>query len=186
MSGIDISTWGSFWVTFRLPVAMSLLGAVIGHYRKNGVIQFPIVSISYQRGPHLADLKSWFRPLRWVYLFIDFITYVIGLRWDKGRPREAVLIDLGFLGDMLVGVGTGILAKTGLSATNTTSVWATVSTSLLAGFAGLSYIQSMQLKDIHIGTDQRQKQLEAASRNAPTFAEGTQEPAASIEKDARK
>lgn len=57
------------------------------------------------------------------------------------------LFDLGFLGDLLIAIGTGILAKTALSMANTTDNFAVVSSSLLAGYAGLSYLKSKQNKE---------------------------------------
>jgi len=162
---IDLTSWHGFWVTFKLPIAMSLIGAVIGHYRKNGVIQMPIFSIKYKRGPHFKNMPNWLIPIRWMYYLVDLVTYVIGLRWDSERPREAIWIDLGFLGDMLVGVGTGILAKTALAITNNTNPYLVISTSLLAGFAGLSYILSRQSSDMAKGTQARQQQIDWLMQN---------------------
>ena len=34
MSDIDLSSWEDFWDSFHLPIYMSLIGAVIGHYRE--------------------------------------------------------------------------------------------------------------------------------------------------------
>lgn len=165
MNGLDLNTWSGFWETFRLPIAMSLIGAVIGHYRKNGVIQMPIVSISYSRGPHFADLKGFFRTFRVLYLIVDFIVYIFGLRWDSNRPRDAVWVDLGFLGDMLVGVGTGIIAKAGMTVTNTNNTYSVVSASLLAGFAGLSYVQWMQTSGMREGAKEREAKFELATQD---------------------
>jgi len=69
------------------------------------------------------------------------------------------MLELGFLGDLLVGIGTGILAKTALALTNTSNDFSVVSASLLAGFAGLSYIQTLQTKGIRTGGDERVQQF---------------------------
>ncbi|UQD52322.1 hypothetical protein C0971_10090 [Bacillus methanolicus] len=137
-----INSISTFWDAFKLPVSMSLIGAIIGHYRKNGVIQWPIFSISYEPGPYFTNLKGWAYPLRVLYLFIDFILYVIGIH--IGKKREPVSFDLGFFGDLLIGIGAGILAKVVIELGDIKNEFALISSSLLAGFAGMSYMLKFQ------------------------------------------
>jgi hypothetical protein len=145
MDTVDINSIKGFIDSFKLPVSMSLIGSIIGHYRKNGVIQWPIFFIPYKPGEFLKDCAWWLKPIRWFYIIIDFILYILGIH--IGEKRESISFDLGFLGDLLVGVGTGILAKTVLELADVKNEFAVVSTSLLAGFAGMSYIISLQNKD---------------------------------------
>lgn len=146
MEVLNITTWLEFKQTFALPIIMSLIGAIIGHYGKNGIIQMPIIVIKFESGSYFKDSKWFMKPIRWFYIFFDFLFFIIGFRFHKSQDKEGVWMDLGFLGDMLIGVGTGILAKCTLAVLNTPSDFVVITTSLLAGFAGLSYIQAKQDK----------------------------------------
>lgn len=147
MSDIDLSSWEDFWDSFHLPIYMSLIGAVIGHYRKNGVIHMPIIVITFEPGPVLRGCKWYVLPLRWLYVLFDFLIFMCGLRLHRSQEKLGVWADLGFIGDLLVGVGTGIIAKCGLAIMESPSDFAVISTSLLAGFAGLSYLQRKKDED---------------------------------------
>jgi hypothetical protein len=143
---IDITSWSGFISEFKLPVSMSLIGAMIGHFRKNGVINMPTVSISYVPGPVLENPQGFWQHIgRGLYLIVDCILYLFGVHIKRSGSRDiqeryGVYIDLGFFGDLLVGIGTGILAKTALEMADVNNDFALVSGSLLAGFAGMSYI----------------------------------------------
>ena len=54
-------------------------------------------------------------PLRWLYVLFDFLIFMCGLRLHRSQEKLGVWADLGFIGDLLVGVGTGIIAKCGLA-----------------------------------------------------------------------
>ncbi|ABO68176.1 hypothetical protein GTNG_2831 [Geobacillus thermodenitrificans NG80-2] len=154
---VDINSLKGFIDSFKLPVLMSLIGSIIGHYRKNGVIQWPIFFIPYQPGEFLKGCVWWLKPIRWFYIIIDFTLYIFGIH--IGKKRDSIAFDLGFLGDLLVGVGTGILAKTVVELSDVKNDFVIVSVSLLAGFAGMSYIISLQNEDVGKWTEGRQFQL---------------------------
>lgn len=158
MQNIDINSLSAFWNAFKLPIVMSLIGAIIGHYRKNGVIQWPIFSIPYQPGPFLKDASGFGFFCRCVYLPIDFVLYIIGIH--IGEKRKAVSFDLGFFGDLLIGVGTGILAKVAIELADVENDFALASASLLAGFAGMSYILNLQKTDESDWEDETEERLE--------------------------
>lgn len=153
-------SWTNFWETFRLSILISLLGALIGHYSKNGVIQFPLFVIPYERSQFLIKCTNY--PLKWgkmfrtvfVYLILlplDVLLFIIGLRSETHGDRR-VYLELGLLGDILIGVGTGVLAKTAVEMAGSSNLYAEVSAAFIAGFAGLSYIRERQRKDL--GLDQ--------------------------------
>jgi hypothetical protein len=121
----------------------------------------PTIVISYQIGPYFQRNIWYIKPIRTVYIIIEFLFYFIGLRFNLSQRKEAILIDLGFFGDMLIGIGTGILAKCGLAVVDSPSDFAVISTSLLAGFAGLSYIQSKQKEDFKKGAAEIQQKVKA-------------------------
>ncbi|ANS74763.1 hypothetical protein AWM70_09280 [Paenibacillus yonginensis] len=154
-------SWPEFWSTFRVSILISLLGALIGHYSKNGVIQFPLFVIPYERSSWFSQCLDY--PLKWgnllrkviVYLLlgpIDLLLFVIGFRGDQYGSKR-VYLELGWMGDILIGVGTGILAKTAVEMAGTNNLYAEVSAAFIAGFAGLSYIRDRQRKDL--GMDQK-------------------------------
>jgi hypothetical protein len=53
---VSLNSWKDFWEVFRLPIIMSLIGVVIGHYRTNGVIQLPIIVMKYKKGSFLEGV----------------------------------------------------------------------------------------------------------------------------------
>ncbi|RRN67556.1 hypothetical protein EI200_22500 [Peribacillus simplex] len=138
----SINSVSDFLDVFKLPIAMSLIGAIIGHYRKNGVIQWPIFSIDYEPGPYFNKPGKIMPFIRGLYLFFDFILYILGIH--IGKKRKPVLFELGYFGDLLVGIGAGILAKCGTELADIENDFTLMSTSLLAGFAGMSYMLSFQ------------------------------------------
>jgi hypothetical protein len=66
--------------------------------------------------------------------------FLLGYR-GKSNATDRIFIDLGFLEDLLIAIGTGILAKTALALAETDNNFAVISSSLLAGYAGLSYLK---------------------------------------------
>ncbi|MFS0724852.1 hypothetical protein [Paenibacillus sp. 1P07SE] len=140
----QITSVQQFITWFGLPIAMSLIGGLIGHFVKNGIIELPKFVIEYTEDP-----QSWpaSRLLRSLYRTGSFLLFLIGYR-NRANATDKVFFDLGFLGDLLIAVGTGILAKTALALANTDSPYAVISSSLLAGYAGLSYLKSKQHKEI--------------------------------------
>lgn len=141
----SINSLNEFWDYFKLPISMSLIGAIIGHYRKNGVIQWPIFNIAYEKGPFFENKSGIMKIIRCIYLFFDFIFYIIGIH--IGKKREPVSFDLGYFGDLLVGIGAGIIAKCIIEVGDVENQFALISSSLLAGFAGMSYMLAFQRKE---------------------------------------
>lgn len=138
-----ISSFHAFIQVFGLSISMSLVGGLIGHFVKNGIIEMPKLVIEYDE----EDLKissNWF--FKWFQRLYYFVIFVIGIR-NHSNAKKKIFFDLGFLGDLLIAIGTGILAKTALSMADTTDNFAVVSSSLLAGYAGLSYLKSKQNKE---------------------------------------
>jgi hypothetical protein len=153
-----IVSWTDFWETFRLSISISLLGALIGHYSKNGVIQFPLFVIPYERSEWFTRCLEY--PLRWgnilrkivVYLLlgpVDVVLFILGFRGEQLGSKRGYL-ELGLLGDILIGIGTGVLAKTAVEMAGSHNLFAEVSAAFIAGFAGLSYIRERQRKDLGI------------------------------------
>ncbi|MEK4568789.1 MULTISPECIES: hypothetical protein [Bacillus] len=124
----------------------SLIGSLIGHFKLNGVISLPVVyffyecNLKYENGEWKKNLIK--LPL----IIIDFLLFLIGLRFKNNLRQGAITLELGFLGDMLVGVGTGIIAYSAVMASGTTSMPALMTSSLLAGYGGFTYLQKMQGK----------------------------------------
>lgn len=169
-------SWANFWGTFRLSILISLLGALIGHYSKNGVIQFPLFVIPYERSQFLIRCINY--PLKWgnmfrtilVYIFllpIDVLFFILGLRAEMHGDKR-VYLELGLLGDILIGIGTGILAKTAVEMAGSSNLYAEVSAAFIAGFAGLSYIRERQRKDLGIDQVLDPSRVAEASLNNDT------------------
>lgn len=140
----QISTVAEFMHWFGLPIAMSLIGGLIGHFVKNGIIELPKVVIEYSEEPKTLSSNG---VLRFLQRTGRFLLFLLGYRNERNASAK-VFFDLGFLGDLLIAIGTGILAKTALALANTDSPYAVISSSLLAGYAGLSYLKSKQEKEI--------------------------------------
>jgi len=125
---------------------MSLLGALIGHYTKNGVIQLPLFVIPYEKGKWVQNMTPAIplvgNVVMGILIFLDFIRFILGFRGNQEQAGRRPFLELGFLGDILIGVGTGVLAKTATEMAGTENVFAEISAAFLAGFAGLSYILS--------------------------------------------
>lgn len=155
----SIRTFADLWEAFKLPIGSSLIGALIGHYAKGGTIQFPLIYISYVRGETIERLDqrlknpshrrdNWIRWLLYTpFKIVLFLLSLIGIRFVEDRLNP-IIIDLGFLGDILVGIGTAILAKVTLTISGTENEYALIGTSFLAGFAGLAYIREKQSKGL--------------------------------------
>lgn len=146
---MDINTFSGFMDTFQLPIIMSLIGALIGHFAQNGVLQFPTIVILYKKGNFLEGCKWYLKPIRAVYLCFHFLIFSLGLRFSEMSTDRGIYIEMGFLGDLLIGIGTGILAKTALSLVDTKNEFAVISSSLLAGYAGLSYFKARMEKEMN-------------------------------------
>ncbi|WP_256760001.1 hypothetical protein [Cohnella sp. WQ 127256] len=133
----DINTLTGFFEVFRLPIIMSLIGGLIGHFVKNGIVELPKIVIEYDE-EHIVLSRN--RLLSWLQRIYHFIIFILGYR-QKSNETKRVFFDLGFLGDLLIAIGTGIVAKTALGLAETDNDFAVISSSLLAGFAGLSYLK---------------------------------------------
>ncbi|WP_373232038.1 hypothetical protein [Cohnella sp.] len=133
----DITTIPGFMEVFRLPIIMSLIGGLIGHFVKNGTIELPKVVIEFEDEEVDFPKNRLLLRLRRSYHYIFFI---LGYR-RKSNASRRVFFDLGFLGDLLIAIGTGILAKTALALAETDNDFAVISSALLAGYAGLSYLK---------------------------------------------
>lgn len=139
-----ISTFNEFIQVFGLPISMSLIGGLIGHFVKNGIVELPKLVIEYDE-EGLTLSSNWF--IKWIQRLYYFLIFVIGFR-DHKNAKKKIFFDLGFLGDLLIAIGTGILAKTALAMANTSDDFAIISSSLLAGYAGLSYLKGKQNKEL--------------------------------------
>lgn len=146
----SINSFATFWEVFKLPIFTSLIGAVIGHYKKNGVIQFPIIYFPYEQNDYVKNSRGLKKISAFLYTIFDFTIFVTGIRTKNGNEKDGIIIDLGFVGDLLIGVGAGILAKSALSLSHTQNEFAIITTSLLAGCAGLSYIKSKQIDHLDV------------------------------------
>ncbi|WP_223069401.1 hypothetical protein [Paenibacillus caui] len=153
-----LSNWTDFWGTFRLSILISLLGALIGHYSKNGVIQFPLFVIPYEKSSWLERCLTYpvkrgdglRKVLITVFLWpADIVLFVFGFRGEQHGDKR-VYLELGLLGDILIGIGTGVLAKTAVEMAGSENIYAEISAAFIAGFAGLSYIRERQRKDLGI------------------------------------
>lgn len=67
--------------------------------------------------------------------------FLIGARFKRNIEAGAITLELGFLGDLLVGIGTGTLAYCAVVTSGVTNVPAIVTGSLLAGYGGFTYLQ---------------------------------------------
>lgn len=70
--------------------------------------------------------------------------FLIGARFKRNIEAGAITLELGFLGDLLVGIGTGTLAYCAVVTSGVTNVPAIVTGSLLAGYGGFTYLQKVQ------------------------------------------
>ncbi|MEI2393505.1 hypothetical protein V8V55_27320 [Priestia megaterium] len=95
--------------------------------------------------------------------------YIVGIQ--IGKKREPLSFDLGYFGDLLVGVGAGILAKVTIELGDIDNDYALISAALLAGFAGMSYMLKFQ-RDEEEGWEQEQT---AALRNIQITGEESSE-----------
>ncbi|RCW45437.1 hypothetical protein [Paenibacillus prosopidis] len=139
-----ISTFNEFIQVFGLPISMSLIGGLIGHFVKNGIVELPKLVIEYDE-EGLTLSSNWF--VKCIQRLYYFLIFVIGFR-NHNNAKKKIFFDLGFLGDLLIAIGTGILAKTALAMANTSDNFAVISSSLLAGYAGLSYLKGKQNKEL--------------------------------------
>lgn len=177
---LDLDTWEGFRSTFQLPILMSLLGGLIGHFAKKQTIELPYMEIMYQRGSFLQGCKWYLFPIRCLTITLEFLIYMLGFRIGINRSEGRTWMYPGFLGDLLVGVGAGILAKSALLSINPKpNDDLVITASLLAGFAGLSYIHSLQTKDLSSAAPSMADDLKGAPlEGSPTTATPFSSPAA--------
>ncbi|PGP33850.1 hypothetical protein [Bacillus thuringiensis] len=161
----DVTTsLSALYLEFRVAIIASLIGAIIGHFKSNGYIQMPTVIIDYEKTIICKeDSPILLKFLNWLICPFEIALFLVGIRFGENKEKGAIFIELGFIGDMLVGIGAGILAKAALSLAATTNGYSVISTSLLAGFGGLSYIQSQQTKSLNQDKDNYQQKLEAVT-----------------------
>lgn len=158
------SSLSALYLEFRVAIIASLIGAIIGHFKSNGYIQMPTVIIDYEKTNFFkADSPILLKSLNWLICPFEISLFLVGIRFGNNKEKGAIFIELGFIGDMLVGIGAGILAQSALSLAETTNVYSVISTSLLAGFGGLSYIQSQQTKSLNQDKDNYLQKLEAVT-----------------------
>lgn len=141
-----IHTLQDFIEAFGLAIGMSLIGGLIGHFVKNGIIELPRIVIEY-RGAGVRGSDGSLQRIRWWRRLCQQAVFSLGIR-NRRNAADRIYFDLGFAGDLLIAVGTGILAKTALALVNTDDPYAVISTSLLAGYAGLSYMKGKMSKEM--------------------------------------
>lgn len=160
---ISSKTYNHDWDSFLFSIVISLLGAIIGHLRINGSIQMPVILITYKKANSLTDTKSkWYTNLfKLLWLPFDFLLFLIGFRVGNNKEASAIAIELGFLGDMLVGVGTGALAFAAIGLTGSENIYSLMTTALIAGYGGFSYIQSIQEDSFNKNTSNYSDKLDS-------------------------
>ncbi|MGY3718039.1 hypothetical protein ACWE42_21220 [Sutcliffiella cohnii] len=146
LSDIFTKPYSSNWDFFFFSVLISLLGALIGHLKANGSLQMPIVLMNFRHRFTFKNTKQdWFLLIpRSVGLAVSFIVFLVGFRVGENKESAPITVELGVLGDLLVGLGTGTLAFATMELTGSDSTLFLMSTSFLAGYAGFSYIQYLQ------------------------------------------
>ncbi|MFB4164792.1 hypothetical protein ACE1TI_13420 [Alteribacillus sp. JSM 102045] len=122
-----------FWV----PVMFSLIGALIGHFKRGNMIEFPSVMIDF-----VVEDKRGFKGK--FLIFFQFFLYLIGIKTGANKYSESLVLYPGFFGDLLIGVGTGIVAKCAFEISGANNNFSLILTSTLAGYAGLTYIQKWE------------------------------------------
>ncbi|KGX87629.1 hypothetical protein [Pontibacillus marinus] len=166
------------WDMFEVAILVSLVGALIGHYKRNACILLPIISIDYRfdgfkelhlssHGPIMKGVLWGFTTLKAAVLFFLFL---LGFRFGENKETDPILFELGVLGDLLIGAGAGVIAKSTISLTGTENPLSVIVTSLLAGFAGLSYIQKFQQQSLDNATIEYQEKLDRTEE----YGESTQ------------
>jgi len=140
----EITSLQVFIQVFGLSISMSLIGGLIGHFVKNGIVELPRFVIEYTEENTVFSTNRFVRAFQRVYVFVLFM---IGYR-NEDNAKKRIFFDLGFLGDLLIAIGTGIVSKTALALANTDNDFAVISSSLLAGYAGLAYLKTKQNKEI--------------------------------------
>jgi len=140
----QITSLQEFVQVFGLSISMSLVGGLIGHFVKNGIIELPRFVIEYTEEE--AGFSS-NKVLMFCQRAYAFVLFAVGYRTED-NAKKRIFFDLGFLGDLLIAIGTGIVSKTALALANTDNDFAVISSSLLAGYAGLAYLKTKQNKEI--------------------------------------
>ncbi|QSS98609.1 hypothetical protein IMZ31_10850 [Pontibacillus sp. ALD_SL1] len=144
------------WDIFKLAILVSLVGALIGHYKRNACILLPIVSIDFKfkgfeewsRSSHRGLIKALMLIVTIANACVSFLLFLVGIRYGDNKNTDPILFELGVIGDLIIGVGAGIIAKSTVTLTGTENQLSIIVTSLLAGYAGLSYIQKYQKESL--------------------------------------
>jgi hypothetical protein len=130
------------WDSLRIAIYISLLGSMIGHLKANGNVQMPFILIDYKK-PTFLSSRRFMQPMNIVFLIIDFVLFFLGIRTGNNKDSESVILELGFIENLIVGVGAGVLAFATMGITKTDNIFMLISTAFLAGYGGFSYIQSV-------------------------------------------
>ncbi|MFC0522817.1 hypothetical protein ACFFGV_04335 [Pontibacillus salicampi] len=148
----EVKSLMELWEAYKVAILVSLVGALIGHYKRNSCILLPIVSLDYKfkdfkklkRKSYSTIVRSVMFVLTTLKAFVYFILFLVGVRFGDNKDTDPILFELGVLGDLIIGVGAGVIAQSTITMSGTHNQLSVVVTALLAGFAGLSYIQKFQ------------------------------------------
>lgn len=173
------------WDMFEIAILVSLVGALIGHYKRNACIMLPVISIDYHfdgfQKLRLTTHGSFVKGVLWGFTTLKaavlFGLFLLGFRFGENKETDPILFELGVLGDLLIGAGAGVIAKSTVSLTGTENPLSIIVTSLLAGFAGLSYIQKFQQQTLDNASIEYEDKLEKTEE----YKEGTQHTSSSNE-----
>ncbi|KGP73366.1 hypothetical protein [Pontibacillus yanchengensis] len=166
----DFKTLVELWEIYKVAILVSLVGALIGHYKRNSCILLPIVSIDYKfkdfkrlkRKSYSTFKKGLMGLLITLKAFVYFVLYLVGIRFGDNKDTDPILFELGVIGDLIIGIGAGVIAQSTIIMSGAHDQLSVVVTALLAGFAGLSYIQKFQKESLdHAGIEYRAKLAQA-------------------------
>ncbi|MCY8944295.1 hypothetical protein [Bacillus atrophaeus] len=146
-------------------ITMSMVGAIIGHLKSNGSIQMPLLLIDYKRKKDHRNVKIFKNPLKFLRICFDFLLFLIGIRHGMNKNSNSLSLELGVFGDLIVGIATGSLSFAALGLSGANNTFTLITTSMLAGFGGFSYIENMQIKNMNKqeGYDYQATSLDSSS-----------------------
>ncbi|WP_332276161.1 hypothetical protein [Bacillus subtilis] len=130
-------------------IIMSMIGALVGHLKSNGSIQMPLLLIDYKRKKDQRNVKIYKNPLKFSRIAIDFLLFLIGIRHGRNKNSDSLSLELGVFGDLIVGIATGSLSFAALGLSGANNTFTLITTSILAGFGGFSYIQNLQIENMN-------------------------------------